>query len=269
MFGSVRSRASWCVLFSLLVLSLSTRAGSIVLSNDDWVLSDTGFAQRPVDTAKFANNLANLLVGNAGSIHAYSDFFAFTGSSLATALTNSGHTYTTGTDIVFDLPTISAFDALFMGLPTPTASQIGVLVAYVNNGGSLYIHAGNGINDPSLVPNAWNPFLNQFGLSLGNTFNGLSGDIPIVSSHPLFDGVSALHIVQGHIIEGCCGVATATNGTTLFAVSPVPAPGAVPSFLLGLIVLALVRFQPTLRGRSLLLLITSWRRSLRLRAAGS
>jgi hypothetical protein len=50
-------------------------------------------------------------------------------------------------------------------------------------------------------------------------FNGLNGIIPIVSSHPLFTGVSAVLINQGHPLTGCCTAASTTAGLSLFAIS--------------------------------------------------
>ena len=209
--------------FSITGFSQQSAVGTIVLSNDDWVLSDTAFAGLPVDTAALATNLANLLTGGpSGTIHAYSDFFAFTGAQLASTLSSAGYTYTTGTGISFDLATISSFDALLLGLPTLNPAELDVLEQYVNAGGSVYIHGGNGISDPNLIPNAWNPFLSKFGLGLEATggFNGLDGVTSIASSHPLFNRVNSVYISGGHFLSGCCTAATTQPPSqfSLFAV---------------------------------------------------
>jgi hypothetical protein len=201
-------------------LAQPSTPGVVVVGNDDWMTSDQAFASLPADTASLAVNLARLVTGGStGRIHAYSDYFPFTGAQLANRLQNAGYTYTVGIGIPFDLPTLSTYDALFMGIPLPTASQLVVLRQYVAQGGSLYIHGGNGISEPDLIPNTWNPFLEAFGLRFERGFNGLNGNITVVSSHPLLAGVSRVYIQSGHPITGCCIVATSPNGVGLFAVA--------------------------------------------------
>lgn len=211
------------------LLTLTT--SRVVLSSDDWVFSDAGFNSLPTDTSTFAVNLATLLTGGASRrIHAFSEFFAFTGSKLAEALGDAGFTYTVGTDISFDLVTLLDFDALLLGLggssgssglPLLSTAELDVLLQYVNAGRGVYIHAGNGISEPNRVPSTWNPFLQRYGFQLGTGFDGLNGDVSIVSVHPLFDGVSALHVRGGHPITGCCVVASSPTGENLFALSAV------------------------------------------------
>ena len=152
----------------------------------------------PTDTANLAVNVARLVAGEPGaSIHAYSDYFSFMGTQLANTLRTAGYTYTTGVGIPFDLATLSAYDAIVMGLPLPSSARLEVVRQYVERGGSVYIHGGNRISEPDLVPNTWNPFLEAFGLRLGRGFNGLNGNIAVVSSHTLLTGVSRVYIQQG------------------------------------------------------------------------
>jgi len=193
--------------------------GVVVLSGDDWALSDQAFSSLPTDTRNLALNLASLLARPGGRIHAYSDFFAFTGAQLANTLNTAGYLYTVGVGINFDLATLSTFDAVFMGIPLPDPARLEVLKQYVARGGNVYIHAGNGLTDPDLVPNTWNPFLDAFGLRLGRGFNNLVGNIPVVSTHPLFAGVSSVYMQAGHPITGCCSIASSTAGASLFALS--------------------------------------------------
>lgn len=231
-------RACMYALFWFVATFGSTNAiSAVVVSNDDWILSDTGFSQLPMDTANFALNVAQFLTGGSGSIHAYSNFFAFTGSGLANTLTDAGYSYTTGTSVTFDLPTLSTFDTLFLGIPLLTSTQLDVLTDYSNAGGNVYIHGGNGSSVPNAVPETWNQFLEPFGLSFETGFNGLNGNIPITSDHPLLDGVSALHIRAGHAITGSGVIATSPNGSGLIAVAPVPIPPAALLFVTSLVVL--------------------------------
>ena len=195
-------------------------AGLIVVSGDDWVLSDTAFGALPGDTSRFTVNLARLLTNGApGRIHAYSDFFAYTGAQLRRTLEGEGHTFTVSTSITFDLATLRQYHALLLGLPLPTPAQLDVLSQYLDAGGRVYIHAGNGIDQPTLVPDAWNPLLSRYGIELRTGFNALIGQIPIVGSHSLLDGVAALYMNAGHPIAGCCAAATTTGGATVIAVA--------------------------------------------------
>ena len=182
--------------------------GKIIVDNDEWTLSDTGFGNAP-DTGRFAVNVAALLASSPpANIHAYSNNFSFTGSYLATVLTTAGYTYTTGTNFPFTLDNISRFKALFLGGDYLTADQISTLIAYVNGGGNVYLTGGTGIGGAAVEAAAWNPFLNVFGLSFESFYNNVTGNIP-VSGHVIFVGVSALYQNNGNSISGigvvCCG----------------------------------------------------------------
>ena len=191
----------------------------LVVSGDDWVLSDTAFSALPADTSRFAVNLARLLTdGSPGRIHAYSDFFAYTGGQLRRTLEDEGHTFTVGVGLPFDLATLTQYDALLFGLPLPTPAQLDVLVQYLDGGGRVYLHAGNGIDQPNLVPDAWNPLLSRYGIELRTGFNNLIGQIPVAGTHSLLDGVATLYMNAGHPIAGCCVAATAAGGVTVIAV---------------------------------------------------
>ena len=197
----------------------SSSRGLIVVSGDDWVLSDTAFSVLPADAERLAGNLARLLAGaSAGRLHAYSDFFAYAGAGLRRAIEAQGHTFTVNATLSFDLPTLQTYDALLVGLPLPTPAQIEVLAQYVDEGGRVYVHGGNGIGQPRLVPDAWNPWLSRYGLQMETGFNGLRGAVTVVSSHALFEGVTRVYIDAGHPLSGCCAVATTTAGAALFAV---------------------------------------------------
>ncbi len=207
----------------------NAEAAHVVIASDDWIFTNKGFSSRPVDTANFAINLAKYLTGStAGKIHAYTNFQSLTQSSLASTLSNAGYTYTTGTGISFDLQTISQFDALFFGISSFSQTELDILSQYVANGGGIYIHGGYGMSNPGGAAAAWNSFLSQYDLAFGTSFLSMGGNIPISSTHPLFDGVSALYMLNGHTITNSNVIATRTNGTPLFAAtSTVPIPGAI------------------------------------------
>ena len=148
----------------LFISCASAQSGVVIVNNDEWTLSNTGFTNASGSTDQFALNVASLLTGGSGSIHAYSNFFAFKGSSLDTTLTNAGYTYTTGDSFAFTPANIAGYDALFMGGTFLSASEITTLINYVNAGGGVYLVGGT---NPSATATAaaWNPFLNVFGMS--------------------------------------------------------------------------------------------------------
>ena len=199
------------------------RAGTIVVANDEWTLTDTGFAVAP-GTTQFVKNL----VHEFGSrIHAYSTNFGFTQGSLASAMTGAGATYSTGTGITFDLPTLSTYDGIFLGGTYLDATQLAALQAYVNAGGSVYIAGGTGIGGAATEAAAWNTFLGAYGLSFNSGYNGVSGDIP-VAGDPLFNGVGSLFQDNGNGITGA-GVVCCARSNELYAVVRTdPNDNAVP-----------------------------------------
>lgn len=191
--------------------------GRIVVNNDEWTLSDVGFASAP-DTGRFALNVAAFLTGGAPArIHAYSNNFSYTGAALAATLSGAGYTYTTGTAFPFTLENISGYEALFLGEDYLTLSEIATLIAYVNGGGSVYLVGGTGIGGPDAEAAAWNPFLNVFGLAFESPYNNVVGNVA-VSGHAIFDGVSALYQDNGNPISGT-GVVCCAGLGGLFAVA--------------------------------------------------
>jgi len=143
----------------------SAVAGTIVVANDEWELSNTGFANAS-GTGTF---VANLVAEFGPKIHAYSTNFGFTGSSLALAMSTHGATYTTGTGVTFDLATLATYDAIFLGGDYLSAAQVAILQSYVAGGGGVYIAAGTGNGGPVVEAAAWNPFLALYGLSFASS----------------------------------------------------------------------------------------------------
>ena len=185
----------------LSIVANSALAGRIVVNHDEWTLSDTGFAQSP-GAAVFTDNVAQFFSGGGpGNFHAYSNNFGLTQSSLATAFSNAGHSYSTGNVFAFDLANLSAFDGIFLAGNTAGVDTT-VLVDYVNAGGSVYLGAGTAtFASAAAEANFWNPFLNAFGMEYQPLFNGSVGNLDVSSQpHPIFDGVGSLYEASGNTI---------------------------------------------------------------------
>ena len=226
---------------------LAAEAGTIVVSNDEWEFTNTGFSNAPA-TGQFVKNLVSEF---GPKIHAYSTNFGFTQSSLAAAMTTAGATYTTGTGITFNLPTLSTYNAIFLGGNYLTAAQLTTLGQYVANGGSVYIAGGTGFGGAVAEAAAWNSFLSTYGLSFASSYNLFSGSNIAVSGDPIFTGVSALYQDNGQTISGagvvCCG---APNGG-FYAVVRVPEPATLPlfaSWLIGIALISRLRLRHSLSG---------------------
>ena len=209
---------------------------AVVVNNDEWTLSNTGFANALGDTELFVTNLASFFSGGAaGTFHAYTNNFGFTQSSLSATLGVSGHTYTTGTGFAFTPENITGYDAIFLGGFYLDSAEISTLIDYANSGGHVYLAGGTAVGSAATEAAAWNPFLNTFGMSYASSYNGISGNIDVTSAtHPIFDGVSVLYQNSGSSISGT-GIQVSLNGQGLYAVSAIPIPAAVWLFGSGLI----------------------------------
>jgi hypothetical protein len=181
-----------------LVLAQGAWAGTVILNNDEWTLSNYGFAQAPASTTQFAQNLATALNSNGGACNllVYSDNFGLTGSSLNGVLTGRGCsvTYSTG---AFNAGTLAGYDAVLLGSHQYSYDPA-TLASYVEAGGNVYITGGSGqvSNEDSM----WDSFIHQFGLDFGPSYNGIEGLVPISSSDPLLAGVTELYFNNGNSV---------------------------------------------------------------------
>lgn len=188
--------------FLLAAFANTALAGMIVVNHDEWTLSNAGFSNSP-DAGIFADNVAQFFTGGgAGSFHAYSNNFGLTQSSLVSALTDAGHTYSVGSGIDFDVSTLQGFDGIFVA-GAAAGLDASVLVDYVNAGGNVYLAGGTGNFGGALgEANFWNDFLNPFGMAFQSPYNLLLSDNFDVSSapHQIFDGVSTLFENNGNTV---------------------------------------------------------------------
>lgn len=174
-------------------------AGRIIANNDEWPLTNTGFALAGAgSTTTFAQNVATYMNSNGGACNLliYSSNFGFTESNFNSALTGAGCTVTTSTG-AFDAATLAAYDGVFLG-GTQFSYNAGVLTNYINGGGSAYIAAGTGVVDDATV---WDSFLHGFGLDFGPNYNGIGGVIPTSGAAPLLTGVSQLYYNNGNTVS--------------------------------------------------------------------
>jgi len=241
---SVRGVARAAIMVAVAVLTVTGQVqaapGKIVVANDEWTLGNSFAA--PNDPGRFACNVARWFTGGqTGSFLAYSSNYGLTGSDLAAAMTEAGNAWTVSTIMAFDLATLQNYDGVFVGGYRADAT---VLAAYVNAGGNVYLMAGAGWlgDEPSNGPveaAAWNPFLNQFGLGLSNYYNAISGNIPISSPHPIFDGVDSLYQSWGQSIfdlaleDPANQILVTSDGYGLYAAYAIPEPATLSLLALG------------------------------------
>lgn len=182
-------------LLSTLMINTPAQAAKIIVANDEWTLSDKGFAEAP-DTDIFVKDIAKWFAGDSnGKFHAYSTNFGLTESSLAATMTGAGYTWTTGLNIKFDLPTLLNYDGIFLA-GNPADND--VLIDYVEQGGNVYIAGGTGLlNGFGGEAASWNTFLNHFGLGFAPRYNRIIGNVAINNSYPLMNGVSSLYNNDG------------------------------------------------------------------------
>ena len=86
-------------------------------------------------------------------------------------MTKAGYTWTVGTNIKFDLPTLLTFDGILVAADLAADNQ--VLIDYVKAGGNVYVCAGTGAGDAQQEAGRWNTFLNAFGLKFAGAYDGI------------------------------------------------------------------------------------------------
>lgn len=170
---------------------MNKKLGKIILANDASTLSNLGFEKFP-DAAIFAKNIANWFTGGRpGKFHSYLDpDLAESESALADTMTKAGHIWTVGYDIPEDVEAIFTHD---------TCVDETRIRDLVNAGGNVYLAAETENEDYAEAYN-FNWFLWEVGLQFKEGYNGISGNQPINSEHPIFAGVKFLYQRNGSSI---------------------------------------------------------------------
>lgn len=211
-------------------------AGRVVVNNDEWTLSDTGYANAP-DAATFALNVANYLTGGSGDILVYSNNFGLTGGLLQATLLGAGYTVTYSTAATFDAALLAPYEAVFLGGTYPASTA--ALLPYVGGGGGVYIAAGTGVGGAAAEAAAWNGFLNLVDLGLAPSYNGIGGNLPTSFAHPIFAGVNQLFFNNGNtVLDLSAAPLGQVFGDGLFGIADVaiietPAPAMLMLFGFG------------------------------------
>ncbi len=186
----VRSSAALAAMLMAQAAAQAQQMGRIVVANDEWTLGPPGF-QQPSDGTAFAVNIASWFTGGQpGSFFAW-NHYSLNDGELANAMTAAGHTWTVGSTGSVTLPFLQQYDGVFLcAVSVPN----GVLIEYVEQGGSVYVAAGSGAwIGPGWEASAWNTFLGHFGLQFHDVWNTASQThLPVSESHPIFAGVDHL-----------------------------------------------------------------------------
>ncbi|MBA4367183.1 MAG: hypothetical protein C0403_06045 [Desulfobacterium sp.] len=245
----MKKRMTFFLVIILVAFLQNAFAGRIVVNNDEWALSNTGFLNSP-DAGTFSTNVASWFTGGGtGDFLVYSKNFGLTETLLSSVMTNAGNSWEVNYQAEFTVDNLMKYDGIFLaGNPADTS----VLTQYVLKGGNVYLAGGTGIGWSVLEAARWNPFLMNFGLRFESYYNPISSTIiSIDSDHPIFKGVTDLYVYNGNNVS-----LTGTNefakilvdfyGNGLYAVydprafdtkriPPVPIPASVWLFTSGLL----------------------------------
>ena len=233
----------------VLALFANSAFATVIVNSDEWALSNAGMATAGASATTFAQNVATFLKGSAGAGNflIYSDSAGLAGTTFANALTSVGHTVTFVQSTGVAPADLSVFNGIFLGGLKGSVTDA-ALTAYVNSGKGVYIAAGHGFTPGSEATN-WNGFINNFGLTLSNDYNGTQG-FPLATNGvgPIMSGVSQLHYDNGNnvsVLGGFAGASIVNFGPNqqglIGAYSPTAVPEPASIALLGMAVLGAAR----------------------------
>ncbi|MCU7838462.1 MAG: hypothetical protein KZQ94_03655 [Candidatus Thiodiazotropha sp. (ex Troendleina suluensis)] len=116
---------------------------------------------------------------------------------IVNALANAGYTVDYTRDTTYTLTQLQNYDAVIVGVLFPEGTMIdaSALTAYINDGGNIYVYGGVSVDSSESA--TLNGLLTNFGLEFTNVYNMLIGDLPVVSTHTIFNNVSSLEAGNG------------------------------------------------------------------------
>lgn len=243
-------------LLAALAGAANAGTGRIVVANDEWTLSNTGFSTAGgANAANFVSSVSTWFTGGAtgNNFLAYTNNFGFTQSSLNAAM--AGNSWTVSTAVTFNLATLLGYDAVFVG---GFAADNQVLIDYVNAGGNVYLAGGTAsitvqtpggpVGGAAGEALAWNTFLGAFDMEFESSYNGIGGNVNVTGSgHPIFNGVTQLYQNNGSSIINVTGpnaqVLISQGQDGLYAIydGTIPLPTAGGMGLAGLALLGVRR----------------------------
>ncbi len=198
---------------------MDKKFGKIFVANSGSTFSNTGFEKSP-DTATFVKNLANWFTGGRPSkFYFYREEDDSSYSAMTEAIAQAGHTWNTeyneleNVDVIFTSLSIDFPEDLLMNA---VKSGVSICIIPDYDGSENEFEDGGGIG--------WNWSLLPFGLQYNNRYNGISGNQPINSNHPIFAGVKSLYQVNGTSImdfqpeESANQILVSQDGEGLYAI---------------------------------------------------
>jgi hypothetical protein len=185
----------------------------VVVSHDEWLTNgpDNGVVQFNTYEQRFVSNTLDWFgVHSGANVLIYTDDPYITNHTFTDWLAARGYSVTVTT-----APgALSGYDVIF-GEGNPAFNSAG-LASYVMNGGNVMYMGGTGVGGSALEAAYSNAFLNVFGLSFADVYNGLGtvNTVGFDGQNPfgpaLFTGVSSVYGNNGQDISRFA-VANVTN----------------------------------------------------------
>lgn len=207
-------------LFILLLACFATslaKAATVIVAGDEWLLSNQAFVQNPSNAREFAINVASSLSGIEYLIIEDANLTRPYGTEFQSVLSALGKNLTVNPGEPFSSELLEGVDAIFLAgnVGSGAGMNADILNTFVLGGGDVYLSLATGnFESAAAEANAWNPFLNQFGLTADSSF---------------FPSKSTLNISttkDGHLLENNVESLTWGFGQEITAFAP-PAEVAI------------------------------------------
>ncbi|MBS0189404.1 MAG: hypothetical protein JSS51_15170 [Planctomycetes bacterium] len=187
--------------------------GRLIAIGDEWLLSDLAFAAQPAQTTQLTDNISKFFTdGSPSRMLVWStsppvggNVRGVLGEGLKNRMKALGHTWEVNPNIAFTVANLRNYRAIFLSGGWP-AGTLATLESYLRDGGNVLVMAGTGDwGSAAAEANAWNPFLNKFGLAFGDTWFAVGGgllNVPTLSSgNPLGKLLTSVQWGYGQTVE--------------------------------------------------------------------